>query len=164
MLYGFIKPSVSRVLVALLFAGSLAGSLFAQGNNFGLNSLRGSYALQESGSVGGNPVLSAGVISFTGSGTVSGTATGRWNGTDFVSATFTGFTTINPDGTGTMELVFSYPQSSYDPATDSTVSRTVVVAANYALVVVNGNQVLGIRTTGGQSVTLRLERQIAPAP
>lgn len=164
MINSAVKSLMRQMMIALMVASTFGGSLLAQSSSFGLGALRGSYAMHESGSLGSKSILTVGVITFSGSGTASGTATGLWNGTDFVNATFTGFANLNPDGTGTMELVFSYPQTVFDVESDSMITRTLGLSATYSLVVVNGNQVIGLRSTNGQGISLRLEKQVPPTP
>jgi hypothetical protein len=165
-----IFSRASVCLGTLLLISFLAPSIFAQGMPpappappaFNAAFVKGVFAMQESGNIGEDSILSLGVLNLSGSGTASGTASGRWAGNEFVTATFTGTYTINADGTGTMQLNFSYPQTVLNSDASGTVTRTAVFSASYSLVIVSSGQLRAIRTSGGQSVTVTLDKQVTP--
>lgn len=122
--------------------------------------LKGNYAFDESGTVGGNKMLNIGLINFDGNGGVSGTANVKQSETNATqTATFTGIYTVNPDGSGTMTINYSLPQSYTNPNDGSTSIQDQGFQATYNVVITSSGHLRAVRADEGTFVTSSFEKQ-----
>lgn len=130
-------------------------------SGFTAATLKGTYAFDESGTIGGNKMLSIGLVNFDGSGGASGTASIKQSETNSTqSATFTGIYTVNPDGSGSMTINYSLPMSYTNPSDGTTSTVEQGFQAVYNVVITSSGHLRAVRSDEGTFVTSTFEKQV----
>ena len=133
--------------IAAVAALALGIAPAAKAHNKGCSNatLKGTFVHTASGFEAGGPIVGVGTDTFDGNGNITGTATLNVNGT-IMSANETGKYKVNPDCTGTYTVQFSGGGSTNV----------------YFVIADSGNEIHGICTDQGTSVTTHTFRRQFP--
>ena len=123
--------------------------------------LRGAYGFTEQGGVGTtNPLVGLGLLTADGVGGVTGYENVQVYGVGAQTRAFQGSYSVNPDGTGSMTVIYAAaPTASTDGSTDTTADPTQLTATYNFVIVNNKLEMRGVRSENGVLVTSEFTRQ-----
>jgi hypothetical protein len=152
--------SVAAAAVISFWSLAPGGRAHAQ-TAYDATALRGAYGFTEQGGVGtSNPLVGLGLITADGVGGVTGYENVQIYGVGTQTRAFQGSYSVNPDGTGSMTLIYAaQATASADGSADNPVDPSQLTSTYNFVIVNNKLEMRGVRSENGVLVTSEFTRQ-----